>query len=160
MNVFLLRHAKAEPGSPDAVRELAAKGRRHAADLGRFLAGRNGFEPRHLWVSPLVRARQTAEIVLQSLPAEPALRVVERLEPMADPCPLIDELEAADGDVLVVGHNPNLEILASTMISGERTRAQIHMRTCVIACLARAPEVRAPYSGAFELFWMLDPRLL
>ena len=41
MLIILCRHAQAEPGDPDAARELAAEGHEQARELGERLAGRD-----------------------------------------------------------------------------------------------------------------------
>jgi len=44
MKVFLIRHAKAEAGEPDALRALNKRGREQARELGQRLA-RDGVHP-------------------------------------------------------------------------------------------------------------------
>ncbi|VVM07551.1 partial 2,3-bisphosphoglycerate-dependent phosphoglycerate mutase, partial [Methylacidimicrobium tartarophylax] len=67
MTVYLLRHAAAIREAPtDAERKLSKKGRQEAQSAGNALH-RLGVRPDLIWSSPLVRARQTAEIVAEAL---------------------------------------------------------------------------------------------
>lgn len=164
MKVYLLRHAKAEPGYPDAGRRLAGKGRLDAERLGSFLRGKEDFRPGEAWVSPLVRAGETAGIFLQALNPEGRGPLVERtedlLEPERDPKPIIESLGGMGRNVLLVGHNPNLEILFSLLVSGQRSGARIHLKTCVLVCLEWLPWAAPGVSGTCSLRWILDPRLI
>jgi phosphohistidine phosphatase SixA len=63
MELLLIRHAEAENAAAcDAERALTKKGREQAAKVGQFLK-RYDLVPDLILASPLVRARQTAEIV-------------------------------------------------------------------------------------------------
>ncbi|MGB0417022.1 MAG: SixA phosphatase family protein [Coraliomargarita sp.] len=161
MRIYLLRHAKSEPGYPDAARVLAARGRAHTAALGSFFRGQDRFRPQELWCSPLTRAEETADRFLQAWggPVHDR-RSVDALEPERDPGVLVEELVSLGREVLLVGHNPNIEILASLLISGERSRAQILIQTGVMLCLERSDYPNYGQTGPCALRWMLDPRLL
>ncbi|HTL73079.1 MAG TPA: histidine phosphatase family protein, partial [bacterium] len=93
MNLFLLRHGLAvEPGTPgfknDAVRPLTPKGK---LQLRKIAAAMRVMELEFdvIWSSPLVRARQTAEIVAKELKAKEQLELVEELSPGGDAVKLI-----------------------------------------------------------------------
>jgi len=161
VKIYLLRHAKAELGFPDAERSLSGQGRDHARRLGRFFRGREYFQPALLWCSPLVRAQETAEIFLKAWGNKPSgCREVEALEPEMNPASLVGELEAVGQDVLVVGHNPNLTVLASLLLNGEQARTRVHLKTSGLICLKWSPVPNFGQTGPCELCWMLDPRVL
>jgi phosphohistidine phosphatase len=63
MKLYFLRHADAIDGTDDAARPLSREGKKEAHEIGRFLK-RAGIEFDRAYSSPLVRASQTAEIVL------------------------------------------------------------------------------------------------
>jgi phosphohistidine phosphatase len=88
--LLLLRHGIAEDRSedrPDGLRALTPAGRRRTtAVLERAVA--LGLAADRLVSSPLVRARQTAEIAL-SAGLAPCLELATALEPGADPLPLL-----------------------------------------------------------------------
>ena len=64
MKLYFLRHADALPDQDDAVRALSQTGKKEAQSLARFLKNA-GVAFDAAFTSPLVRARQTAEIVLK-----------------------------------------------------------------------------------------------
>src|SRR5688572_15001486 len=107
MLVFLVRHAHAEKGEPDAARALSQRGRDEAGALARQLAGHDS-RPGLVLTSPLVRARQTAEAIADEVGAE--LRMDERLAPGATLQLVREALGEVDGGdpVAVVGHQPDL----------------------------------------------------
>jgi len=102
--VHLCRHAKAADGDPDELRVLTPGGVDQARTLGRRLAGANE-PPVVVLASPLVRARQTAEIVADETGAELLV------EPLLAPGATVDDLRRAvgglDGPVATVGHQPD-----------------------------------------------------
>ncbi len=106
MRVHLCRHAKAEPGDPDELRELNSKGIEQAHALGIELS-RATPTVEVVLTSPLVRARQTAELIAEKTGAR--LLVDARLAPGATSA----DLRAATiglvgvGAVAVVGHQPD-----------------------------------------------------
>jgi phosphohistidine phosphatase len=63
MKLYFLRHAEALDGADDAARPLSPHGRKQAACIAEFLRAAD-VEFDAAYSSPLVRARQTAEIVL------------------------------------------------------------------------------------------------
>ena len=98
------------------------------------------FQPQVLWQSPLVRAQQTAHcLLIREWAVAGGVYEIDRLEPDRDPEPLLAELECLQRDVLIVGHNPNLSLLASLLLGGERGRARVYFKTCNLLCLEWAP---------------------
>ncbi|MEM1222197.1 MAG: histidine phosphatase family protein [Verrucomicrobiota bacterium] len=161
MKIFLLRHAKAQPGFPDSDRRLEPEGSKHAAKLGAFLKNNPRFLPEKLWCSPLTRAQETAAVFTQSWGGSiGSPNEVEQLEPEIDPAPLVEMLSFERHDTLIVGHNPNLETLASLLISGERARSRVRLKTCCLICLQWNPLPNFGHFGPCELLWMLDPRVI
>ena len=162
MKVYLLRHAQAEAGYPDGQRKLTARGRNHAQLLGEWLERSPEAMPGRIICSPLVRARETLDLVGAAWCGhdlgEP--EVLDTLVPEGNPVEVVSALEAMDTDVLLVGHNPNMEMLASLLMSGERYRARLVMKTCVLLQFNWAPFPNHGQTGPAELRWMLDPRTL
>ena len=112
MLVFLIRHAHAEKGDPDALRPLSARGREEARALGERLVG-NKKPPQLVLTSPLLRAKQTADAVAQATGAE--VRVDDRLAPGATEAHFRGALEDATGPVGVVAHQPDCSLFATAV---------------------------------------------
>lgn len=102
MRLFLVRHAQAAPGEPDDLRPLTAAGRDAARALGERIAPH---APDAVLTSPLLRARETAELIARAAGLEPELD--DRLAPGATP-ELLREAVAGRGETVVaVGHQPD-----------------------------------------------------
>jgi phosphohistidine phosphatase len=115
MRIYLVRHAEAAPGEPDSERRLTPEGREQARRVGAELAD---VEPRPAAVlhSPLVRARETAELIGAALGIAP--RPADRLAPGAT---AEDARVAAAGRgdaVALVGHQPDCGRIAAELTGG------------------------------------------
>jgi phosphohistidine phosphatase len=113
VEIWILRHDEAAPAgaSGDGARRLTPAGEAHAAALGRDLAAR-GLRAARILSSPLVRARRTAEIVSGGVEVE----LENRLSPGGDAeAAAADALAEGPHPVLLVGHNPDLEILVHAL---------------------------------------------
>lgn len=115
--LLLLRHAKAEPGGPDQDdhdRALTERGLADAAAMARYLKS-NAYVADRILCSTSTRTRQTAEPVLQQTPAP-----VEYLETLYHATPgrlmaLAQDADDADRVLLLIGHNPGLEQVATLL---------------------------------------------
>jgi phosphohistidine phosphatase len=128
MELYLFRHGEAESAGPagDDARELTAKGRNDVRRTAEALA-RAGSKPDGIYASPLVRARQTAEIAGQ------ALGVAWQTDDWLRPGATLGQVQAllAAGQwqrVVLVGHEPDL----STII-GQLTGGRVKMRAGGVA---------------------------
>jgi phosphohistidine phosphatase len=114
VRVFLVRHAEAVPGEPDALRPLTPAGRDAARALGAMLAG-EGLDA--VVSSPLRRARETAEAVAEAtgLTAE----THEGLGPGATGTSFRDAVTGRGDTVVAVGHQPDCGDIVEEL-TGER----------------------------------------
>ncbi len=124
--LYMLRHGDAEPdqGGGDAARELTKKGRAQADAAGRAIA-RLGFRPDGCLTSPKVRALDTARLACAHLDIEPEVR-----SEIADGYYDTLELVAGRGDLLLVGHEPDM----SSEI-GRLTGSRVHLKKGGLAVL-------------------------
>jgi phosphohistidine phosphatase len=120
MLLTLVRHGDArsiDNDLGDSGRCLSTTGRDQARATGRALAER-GVTPTHVWCSPLVRAVQTAELVVGELRFSDIVEARNDLYSDSRPRALFDALAAlrASADVLVVGHMPYMAAAASELL--------------------------------------------
>jgi phosphohistidine phosphatase len=114
MELILWRHADAEDGEPDRLRELTRLGHRQAGHMADWL---NVRLPEHcrILVSPATRTQQTAAKLERDYEVEDAVG------PGADPLAVLRAAHwpHAAGAVLVVGHQPTLGRLAMRLLGGK-----------------------------------------
>ena len=125
MNLYLMRHGFAvEPGTPgydsDGERPLTSKGERRVRRVAEALAKMEvSFDL--IFSSPLVRARQTAQALVEEAKDKQKVQLTEHLAPGGSPKELIELLQGASGpaqEILLVGHEPDLSRLASLLLTG------------------------------------------
>ncbi|MDD1684349.1 MAG: phosphohistidine phosphatase SixA [Methanoregula sp.] len=155
MDVFILRHGKAESAGPDigeADRRLTEKGRGEIASAGRWIASQ-GIRFDLIAASPLVRAQETAAIIADALGQRDCLVTWKVLGPGGNPdeiCHVIGK-HTDTRAILLVGHEPLLSALISRIISGEQTAA-IGLSK---GSLAKIREFTYSMSPSGELHWLL-----
>lgn len=122
--IWLLRHAEAADGTPDADRPLTEKGERQARSAGAALAAL-GVELDACLTSPKLRALDTARLACGPLGVDP------HVEPRLAGGPFdAAQLTAGLDDVLLVGHDPDF-----SMAVHELTGAQVRMKKGGLAAI-------------------------
>jgi phosphohistidine phosphatase len=160
--LLLVRHAIAEDrvafartGQPDDQRPLSSEGRKKMRLVSEALRDLLP-SPDLLVSSPLVRARQTAQV----LAAAVDLQIVEcpALAPSGEPAQVFHFLAGRRGarTVIAVGHEPGLSQLAGFALTG-RAQALFSLKKGAACLLDVAPAWRG---GAATLVWMLTPAQL
>lgn len=189
MRLYLFRHGIAsEPDDPnypkDDERPLTSRGARRTLKAARGLAMID-VDPDLILTSPLVRARQTAEIVARVLQyPESRIEVTKALRPERSPREFLDLVKTrieqsapaskpspppspanTGGEtawtrishVFCTGHAPQLDLLlAELCVPGQRPFTAL--QKCACASLESTPDVDG--RETWELLWLLSPRQL
>jgi phosphohistidine phosphatase len=153
--VMLLRHAIAEDASAtgrDEDRRLTGEGKRKMREV---VAGMRALDlpVERVLASPLRRAIETAEIVADAFGSAEDVETTPALSPGAGP----DAVIAALGDVgrpngiVLVGHEPDLAALASTLLTGTPGLVQMAFRKAGLAGIVVA-SLPPRAAGALEFF--------
>jgi phosphohistidine phosphatase len=163
MQLFLLRHGPAvERGTrgfeDDTTRPLTPKGRRQ---LRKTAAAIKKLEPDFDLVlsSPLLRAKQTAEIVAAVLKLKKRLKFSNSLAPGGTAAILMRQLareKPVPGKILLVGHEPDLGLLVSLLVTGG-TELQLDFKKGGL-CKLEAGKLQA--GKCATLAWLLTPKQL
>ncbi len=162
MDIVLLRHAEAEPLGEsnhfcDEERALTEGGRKQIMEVARSL---KSLEMHFSLIasSPLVRARQTAEIVARVLKHSPPVMLWEELCPGASSLKVFERIKSAGplDMILLTGHEPDMGILASSLLVRS---GKIDM-PFKKAGLCRIQVEQMPPLLPGELKWMVPPKLL
>jgi phosphohistidine phosphatase len=160
MDLLIVRHAiaaerDASRWPDDRLRPLStrgvARGRKAAAGLARL-----GAKPGLVLTSPLLRTRQTAQILQREARWPSALPCAE-LAPEAHPRALLARLaRSQDRRIAVVGHEPYLSALLAQCLPGD-ARAAMSFRKMGVALVRFRGRAQA---GRGELVWFAPPKLL
>lgn len=163
MRVIFLRHGiahdRADPQCPaDPERALTEEGRKKTkkACKGLFVVG---CRPTRVITSPYVRARQTAELALETFELhKDRLVVTEALLPEAAPYALFHALFAfaqSDEEIICVGHAPHLDRALALSITGDRVPVTSLKKAG--AALLELDDLPRPHG---ELSWLMPPKVL
>lgn len=107
--VIIMRHANAisKPGLDDSSRPLSDLGKEQHKRISQTLKDK-GFTPQQIFCSPLIRAKETAQITSEAMDNCP-VDIEEALGPSFDGSHLIHVVNACENQFIVlVGHQPNL----------------------------------------------------
>lgn len=119
--LYLLRHAKAEPSSAlgDRGRQLANRGREQVRVVREWLDEQD-VGPQLILCSTAMRTRQTAELLQLGVRIE----YLDSLYDGGDTALFraLEELPEDTGDVLVVGHNPQIAVWSWELCRTEEQR--------------------------------------
>jgi phosphohistidine phosphatase len=157
MRLYFFRHATAvDAARTDAARELTRKGREEA-QIGGAALGKLSIQPSHVLFSPLVRARQTAQIACESMKFSGEMKVCEQLKNGTTTATLLKALASfgAADSILLVGHCPSMPHHISSLIGGQ-TSEGIELGKGAMACVD-LDELRP---GEGRLRWLLRQKQL
>ena len=120
LTLSLLRHAKSSwknPALPDRERPLNARGMSDAPAMGRAMSER-GIEPELVLCSSAQRTVDTLSLVLPELKIEPEVVYEDALYQASpdDMLGMVRGLQPGARNVLLVGHNPEIQALALGLI--------------------------------------------
>ena len=151
MKLYLLRHGSADDRAPnDDSRELTAHGETETCIAGTALA-KLGAHPVCVFTSPLLRAQQTARIVVESFGVALPVMGLEELRNGASTTDLLRALQShvCAGDLLLVGHMPSLAGHVAAL-GGERSAEAFAFGKGAVACV----ELEQLRPGDGRLRWM------
>ena len=160
MDVYVLRHGVADERDyrkypDDDLRPLIPEG------IDKLTRQAKGLKAAGLSLdlvisSPLVRAVQTAEVIMAGLEIASELAYSEALVPEAHPYLLLEELANKHSGVervMVVGHEPHMSSFVSMVVSGDQG-GFIHLKKGAL-CKLRIPRLDGVKSGWLE--WLMTP---
>src|SRR5262245_29805654 len=157
--LYLIRHGIAEERGDawpdDSKRPLSAEGMTRMRKSMRGLA-RLELTIDVILTSPLVRTRQTAEIVAAGLQPRPSIIAVDSLAPGGSQAAIFADLEKHSRKMRlgIVGHEPGIGELAARLI-GSRHAVEFKK-----GAICRIDVDELPPSGPGELRWFLTPKAL
>ena len=161
MDLYLLRHGIAvergtEGYEDDSQRPLTPKGERKMKQIAEGM-GELGLSFDLILSSRFIRARQTAEIVAETLKTKERLKFCAHLAPEGDSEDLVHDLTRLyhrPKSVVLVGHEPYLSNLIATLLAGKPT-LDVTLKKGGL-CLLSVKSLQ--YGRCAVLEWLLTPR--
>ena len=160
MKLYIIRHAwaeerDAERWADDDLRPLTSKGGKRFARVAKRLA-KIGLSPARIATSPLVRCRQTAEVLVKQLPYHAELVESEALRPASNLEALLAWSNEGETEELAwVGHAPDVSDLTAALIGANA--AGIPFAKGEVAAIEFEGKIQP---GAGVLTWLATAKLL
>jgi phosphohistidine phosphatase len=164
MDLIFLRHGIAidrdAPNAPadDFARALTREGREKMTQIARAIRTL-GIPIDHLLSSPLVRARETAELVAREQEPPPDVEILDLLAPGMDVDQVIlflDKQYSRDAAFCLVGHEPDFSTAVASLSFGVSSD-DFSLKKGGMACV-RIRTLKPRPRGT--LLWLLTPKLL
>jgi len=128
MRLYIVRHGIASPHGTPGVREedraLTEEGIHKMREIAAGLRALD-YVPGILWSSPLLRAKQTAEILLEFFGKETEFKLVSALAPSGSRPELYRDIGLCSRkhqSLMIVGHQPSLGEIAGEIAWGSAER--------------------------------------
>ena len=128
IRLIVVRHgdAEQETGVPDDSRRITKKGKKQLKRAANFIDKMN-YNIESVVSSPLIRSRESAEVLVDELGLDLKIDMNDSLKPDADIASTIAFIKTLKDNTIIVGHNPNLSILLGKIVGfeGELKKAGI-----------------------------------
>jgi phosphohistidine phosphatase len=159
LELYLIRHGiaaeRGEEYPDDSKRPLTSGGMSKLRDEAK---GLNELDVKFNVIisSPLVRTKQTAEVIAGTLKDKPQVVTSDALAPAGTPAAVLQELakHAKHASIALVGHEPNLGELAARLVGA---KAPIEFKK---GAICRIDFDVLPPKGYGQLRWFIPPRVL
>jgi phosphohistidine phosphatase len=159
LELYLIRHGVAaergEEYPDDSKRPLTSDGIARLKKEAKALV-ELGVEFDQLLSSPLVRAKQTADVFSESMKGKPPIAIIDSLTPAGSPAAVIQDLGKymRKARIALVGHEPNMGELAAFLIGA---KVPLPFKK---GAICRIDFAIFPPKGKGELCWFVTPRML
>lgn len=150
MKLYIVQHGLSLSGEVDPEKSLSPEGEAESRKIAAFLKEKN-IRVGLIWHSPKKRAAQTARIMADTISC-PETQEREDLNPLDPVGSFPKEIEALNIDLMIVGHLPFVQRLASLLLSGEENKELISVRNSGVICLE--------HTDSWKVLWTVIPELL
>ncbi|HXX57892.1 MAG TPA: phosphohistidine phosphatase SixA [Thermodesulfovibrionales bacterium] len=152
MLLYLVQHAEAKRETEDPARGLTEKGSEDIRKVAAYL-GKLDMRTIRIFHSGKTRALETARVLAEYLMPPKGITEADGLAPMDDPEVWQRRILQINEDVVLVGHLPHLEILASLLLGGKKEKGVIDFKMGGILCMKRS-------EGHWSVAWMMVPEVV
>jgi phosphohistidine phosphatase len=162
VEIYIVRHGDAidreDPSvTSDEMRALTERGRAEVGAMATLL-GRLGVKPALVLSSPLVRARQTAEILTDALGPRGGPTLSDELIYGGSLAGVLSDIlsHGRPEQVILAGHMPSVGHLIGWLTWNDPD-SSVPMRTGAV-CRVDLPD-ESPFPGNGDLRWLIPPRV-
>jgi phosphohistidine phosphatase len=152
MKLYLVQHGQAMAKEQDPARPLTDRGRADIERLARFLR-QAGIGVERVIHSGKQRARQSAELLAETIAPGVEPETSGLLNPNDNPKAFDWQSESWDRDTLVVGHLPFMAKLVAHLVVDNENLPLVAYQPGTLVCLER-------HEGRWQIAWMLRPEQL
>jgi phosphohistidine phosphatase len=153
MFLYLVQHGDAKKEEEDPARPLSHKGIEDVKKVASALSRLN-ITVEEVLHSGKLRARQTAEIIADSLNITKGISETDGLAPLNEPILWAEKMKTKTHSLMLVGHLPHLAKLSSYLLSGDKEKGIIAFKMGGVVCMKRDD------AGTWTLQWMITPEIV
>lgn len=160
-NLYIMRHAESDPargGLSDFERPLNQTGQTDAKRIGEQMRD-ECYMPQAMIVSPALRARQTAKLLIQQFAAPPEMIQYEKMLYLADLQTLIElimQYKENVSSLMMIAHNPSLSQLFHYLQDNDENIIQQDLAPANLAVFEFADDFNPTVDKAMRLVNLLD----
>jgi phosphohistidine phosphatase len=153
MRLYLIQHGEAKSEKEDPERSLTEFGEEEVKRVSK-VAEKLHIRPSKIFHSGKTRAKQTAEIIASGINI-PDLKIesVQGLNPNDDIRPWAGRISKESKDLMLVGHLPFLDRLASFLLCGNENARVVLFRYSAIVCLDQKED------RGWAVRWIFTPEM-
>ena len=152
MSLYLVQHGKANKKEIDPEKGLSDEGIKEVRRIADVARGYN-IHISCIKHSGKKRAFQTAEIFASVTGCEGGIEEIDGINPKDDAAAFAESADF-DDDLMIVGHLPFMEKLASYLVTGSKEKPIFRFQNGGIVCLDRDPD-----TGSWIIRWTLMPNI-
>jgi len=153
LRLYLVQHAEAKKKEEDPARPLSEQGLEDIDKISDFLKAKE-IEVSKIFHSGKLRAKQTAEKLVEAINSSNGIIETDGLSPLDDPKIWIKRLEWEENNIMIVGHLPHLSKLSDFFLTGESNHEAIQFKMGGVICIEKNQE------GKWSLQWIVTPDII
>jgi phosphohistidine phosphatase len=154
MKLYLIQHGEAKSEREDLERSLTKMGEEEVKRVSKVVE-KLKIRPSKIYHSGKTRAKQTAEIIANGLNIlDLPVEAVQGLNPNDDVRPWAERISKEMEDIIIVGHLPFLDKLASFLLCGNENARVLLFHYSAIVCLDQKEDRR------WAVRWILTPEMV
>lgn len=151
MRLYLVQHGRAKSKEEDPERGLTEDGIAEVQKVARLFSASDA-QIHVIWQSGKKRAKETADIIGETLGIPNRIMEHTKLAPNDPPFEIEKEIAASHHDLMIVGHLPFLAKLAGRLLAGDEDRRPVSFRNSGIVCLEKG-------DTGWSLVWAITPEV-